>query len=164
MLGESRGVVIADAAEHAEVGVKSIRRNRLELRSHISQQPAFGVALEPIDVGECPSVCHLMAEAAWRANVGPMAAVAGTLAEIAVADMLESGAKLAVVENGGEIAAHTLRSINAGLIVGTTPLSRRLAFKISPETSGVATSSGRYSYPSASGTQTPPPSSRMGPP
>ncbi len=87
-----------------------------------------------------------MAEAAQRSGVGPMAAVAGALAELAVADMLGAGAKLAVVEDGGEIAAHVSQPLNVGLIAGSTPLSRRLAFRIGPETSGVATSSGRYSH------------------
>ncbi len=95
---------------------------------------------------ERPLICSLMADAATRAGVGPMAAVAGALADLAVSDMIESGATVAVVENGGEIAAHTPKPIAAGFVAGSTPISRKLAFTLGLGTRGVATSSGRYSH------------------
>jgi uncharacterized protein len=87
-----------------------------------------------------------MAEAAEKANVGPMAAVAGVLADIAVTDMFNSGCEVAVIENGGEISAISNTPIDVAVAVGNAPLSKRFGFRLKAFPSGVATSSGRFSH------------------
>jgi ApbE superfamily uncharacterized protein (UPF0280 family) len=87
-----------------------------------------------------------MAEAAEKANVGPMAAVAGVLADLAVEDMIADGCKVAVVENGGEVAAVSNRPIDVALAAGDTPLSKRFGFRLEEFPIGIATSSGRFSH------------------
>ena len=72
-----------------------------------------------------------MAEAAFVANVGPMAAVAGALADLAVEAMGEVGAKVRVVENGGEIAAISEKDVTLGVYAGPSPLSGKIGFHIS---------------------------------
>jgi ApbE superfamily uncharacterized protein (UPF0280 family) len=145
-IGESSGVIIADDSSSAQIGLESIRRNRVELLKHISNEPTFAHSFEPLVPRDRPLICRLMAEAAEKADVGPMAAVAGALADLAVAEMIEAGAIVAVVENGGEIAAHSPKPIEVGFAAGSTQLSRKFAFKIGLETRGIATSSGRYSH------------------
>ena len=75
-----------------------------------------------------------------------MAAVAGVLADLAVKDMLNSGCKVAVVENGGEIAAVSNESIDVAVAAGDEPLSKRFGFRLMEFPIGVATSSGRFSH------------------
>ncbi len=87
-----------------------------------------------------------MAQAAQKANVGPMAAVAGVIADLAVNDMLKTGCKVAVVEDGGEISANSDRPIDVALAAGNEPLSKRFGFRLSQFPIGVATSSGRFSH------------------
>jgi ApbE superfamily uncharacterized protein (UPF0280 family) len=87
-----------------------------------------------------------MAEAAYKAGVGPMAAVAGVLADLAVAEMVSKGAKVAVVENGGEISLSSNKPIDVALSAGDSTLSKRIGFRIKNYPLGIATSSGLYSH------------------
>ena len=87
-----------------------------------------------------------MAEYAEKANVGPMAAVAGVLADLAVEEMLLAGSEVAVVENGGEVSAVSNRPIEAALLAGDHPLSRRFGFRLEEFPIGVATSSSIFSH------------------
>jgi ApbE superfamily uncharacterized protein (UPF0280 family) len=87
-----------------------------------------------------------MAEAAEKANVGPMAAVAGVLADLAAKDMIRDGCEVAVVENGGEVSAISNRPIDVALSAGDAPLSKRFGFRLTAFPAGLATSSGRFSH------------------
>jgi hypothetical protein len=87
-----------------------------------------------------------MAEAAERAGVGPMAAVAGVLADLAVEEMIRRGARVAVVENGGEASVVSDRPMDVALRAGDAPLSKRFGFRLESFPIGVATSSGLYSH------------------
>ena len=51
-----------------------------------------------------PFIVKTMARAGKIADVGPMAAVAGTISELSMKYLLNKEAKYAVVENGGDIA------------------------------------------------------------
>jgi ApbE superfamily uncharacterized protein (UPF0280 family) len=88
----------------------------------------------------------LMAEASEKANVGPMAAVAGVLADLAVEDMALAGSEVAVVENGGEVSAISNQPIDIALSAGDSPLSKQIGFRLEKFPLGVATSSGLYSH------------------
>jgi ApbE superfamily uncharacterized protein (UPF0280 family) len=87
-----------------------------------------------------------MALAAEKAGVGPMAAVAGAIADLAVKDMIREGCEVAVVENGGEIFAVSNRSVDVAVAAGEEPLSKRFGFRLTEFPIGVATSSGRFSH------------------
>jgi len=87
-----------------------------------------------------------MAQAAQKAGVGPMAAVAGAIADLAVQDMLQAGCQVAVVEDGGEICAQSDQPIDIAVAAGDEPLSRRFGFRLTDFPVGVATSSGRFSH------------------
>ena len=88
----------------------------------------------------------MMAEAAQKADVGPMAAVAGAIADLAVEDMKRTGCKVAVVENGGEIYADSNQPVDVAVAAGEEPLSKRFGFRLTEFPIGVATSSGRFSH------------------
>lgn len=87
-----------------------------------------------------------MADATEKANVGPMAAVAGVLADLAVKDMTLEGSEVSVIENGGEVSAISNRPIDVALSAGDSSLSRKLGFRLKDFPIGVATSSGLFSH------------------
>lgn len=145
-LEESRCTVIADKSEGIKTAKNSIERHRSKLEDYIKSNPKFFCTLEPVPVPIEPLVAKMMGEAAEKASVGPMAAVAGVLADLAVKDMLLDGCKVAVVENGGEISAASNTSIDVAVAAGDEPLSKRFGFRLTEFPIGVATSSGRFSH------------------
>ena len=87
-----------------------------------------------------------MAQASNLAHVGPMAAVAGVIADLAVDAMVREGASVAVVENGGEAACYSDRLLTISVGAGDNPLSERIGFRVTSFPCGIATSSGRHSH------------------
>lgn len=78
-------------------------RARWDLERYIGRHPAFAESYVPVDVSEdAPQIVRSMAEAAKRAVVGPMAAVAGAIAEHVARGLAEYSSEV-VVENGGDI-------------------------------------------------------------
>lgn len=74
-----------------------------------------------------------MIDAAARVGVGPMAAVAGAIAEWGARAAIFSGADEAIVENGGDIYLHSKTPVVVSIFTGTEDFSHDLAFRISPE-------------------------------
>ncbi|MEM3377682.1 MAG: UPF0280 family protein [Candidatus Bathyarchaeia archaeon] len=146
ILKESNCVIISDTIEGIQAAKESIKQNRHKLEEYIKTNPKFLHALKPVPIPSKPLVAKLMAEAAEKANVGPIAAVAGVLADLAVKAMLRAGCKVAVVENGGEISAVSNAPIDVAVAVGDTPLSKRFGFRLTEFPIGIATSSGRFSH------------------
>jgi hypothetical protein len=116
------------------------------LEEYINDYPRFKHSFKPVEIKEGPIVVTRMAEAAKRSGVGPMAAVAGVLADLAVIEMIQLGARVAVVENGGEASIVTEGPIDIALQAGNSELSRRIGFRIPKGRLGLATSSGLYSH------------------
>jgi ApbE superfamily uncharacterized protein (UPF0280 family) len=143
---ESVGTIISDHEDSIRSAVSAIASHRRELEQYIHTHPEFLSSLKPVHVKNGPRIASLMAEPAARANVGPMAAVAGVLADLAVEDMLLMGARTAVVENGGEAALMSDRPIHVALSAGDSPLSKRVGFRVTDFPQGLATSSGLYSH------------------
>jgi uncharacterized protein len=138
--------LIADKQEGIQAAEESIRQNRTQLEDYIAAHPKFGWTLKPYPALETPLVAKLMALAGEKAVVGPMAAVAGVLADLAVKDMLAAGCEVAVVEDGGEVSAVSNVPIDVALAAGDEALSKRFAFRLAEFPIGVATSSGRFSH------------------
>ncbi|MCK4243510.1 UPF0280 family protein [Candidatus Bathyarchaeota archaeon] len=141
---ESSILFQSDSKCAVENAIDTVLRHRLELDRFIISNPMFLKALEPIDIDDdAPRVVKIMSAVADAVGVGPMAVVAGALADLALETMLTSKAEIAIVEDGGEIAASSKKEFNIGLYAGKTPLSKLIGFKINPLDCpiGVATSS-----------------------
>ncbi len=145
-LKETQCTIISDRQQAIQAAIDSIKRNRQELELYIRANPKFMYTLTPITTPEKPLIAKLMAMAAQKATVGPMAAVAGVLADLAVADMKREGCEVAVVEDGGEISAISNLPIDVAVAAGEEPLSKRFGFRLTEFPIGVATSSGRFSH------------------
>jgi len=138
--------IISDTIQGITAAKESITQNYQELEKYIQTHPTFFYTFDPIPIPDEPIVAKLMALAAQKANVGPMAAVAGVIADLAVVDMQKVGCKVAVVEDGGEISAVSDRPIDVALAAGNESLSKRFGFRLTEFPFGVATSSGRFSH------------------
>jgi len=145
-LKDSRGTIIADKERAIDVAIESIRSNRELLENFANSHRLFLESLKPVKAPAEPLVAKLMAEAALNADVGPMAAVAGVLADLAVADMVSEGCKVAVVEDGGEVSAMSNEPVDVAVGIGDTQLSNRFGYRLTEFPVGVATSSGVFSH------------------
>jgi len=145
-LKESQCTIISDKQQAIKAAIESIKRNYQELELYVKANPKFLYTLTPIVAPEKPLVARLMTLAAEKADVGPMAAVAGAIADLAVKDMTCEGCEVAVVEDGGEISAVSNRSVDVAVAAGEEPLSKRFGFRLAEFPIGVATSSGRFSH------------------
>lgn len=82
---------------------RCVRDARAELESYIAAHPRFGESYVPVEADPgAPAIVKAMAEAASAAGVGPMAAVAGAVAEH-VARKLHAHSAEVIVENGGDV-------------------------------------------------------------
>jgi ApbE superfamily uncharacterized protein (UPF0280 family) len=145
-LKETQCTIISDKQKGIQVAIESIKRNREELELYGKANPKFLYTLKPFPPPETPLVARLMALAGEKADVGPMAAVAGVIADLAINDMINSGCQVAVVEDGGEISAQSNIAVDVAVAAGDEPLSKRFGFRLTEFPIGVATSSGRFSH------------------
>ncbi len=143
---EAQCTIISDKQTGIKIAEQAIKHHTTLLEKYLSKHPRFGWTLKPVPKPEEPQVCKLMAEAAEKANVGPMAAVAGVLADLAAQEMVASGCKVAVVEDGGEISAVSNTPVDVALAAGDEPLSKKIGFRLTEFPIGIATSSGRFSH------------------
>jgi uncharacterized protein len=114
------------------------------LEAYIAAHPEFLTTLAPWPEDPfAPPVVREMIAAAKAAGVGPMAAVAGALAE-RVGRALAPLSDEIIVENGGDLFLKVASPAIISLFAGQSPLSHRVGLKIAPELSplGVCTSSG----------------------
>jgi len=146
---QSNLLVLSDSPSAIDTAFASIVQHRAALETYIRSHPIFQLALDPVVVGrDAPRVVQLAAGAAEVAGVGPMAAVPGSLAELAVEAMLSTGSKVNLVENGGEIAAASISPLTVGIYSGRFAFSGRVGFLLSPLDFpiGIATSSATVSH------------------
>jgi uncharacterized protein len=127
---------------------KSILKYRANLKKYISSHPLFLTTLEPFPVEkEAPLIVKAMAEAGAKASVGPMAAVAGAIAQF-VGEELSQFSPEMIIENGGDIYLKTQKDRLIGIYAGHSPLSGKIGLEISGKDTpiGVSTSSGTVGH------------------
>lgn len=131
-----------------EQAVESIMRHRRGLEQYLLANPDFLRSLTPLPSDPlAPPLVKAMLAGAQVAGTGPMAAVAGAIAQ-AVAQDLKALAGAVVVENGGDLYLDAGRDLTVGLGAGDSPLSGRLALAIKAEQMplAMATSSGSVGH------------------
>jgi len=140
---ETIATILADEEEHIQAAREGMMQARQELEHHLALDPFFRTTLEPYTVRSNSTIVNRMAIAAFSAEVGPMAAVAGAIAWAGVESMVRAGATLAVIDNGGDIALLSDRVLRVGVHAGQSPHSDSIAFEVPPqeEIMGICTSS-----------------------
>ena len=140
---ETFAIILADDPAHVAAAKAGMMAARQVLEAYIARDPFFATTFDPYVPDSDEKVITRMAEAARKAGVGPMAAVAGTIAWAGVESMAEAGASFGVIDNGGDIALVADRPVRVGVHAGAAALSNRVAFVVPPQETilGICTSS-----------------------
>jgi len=128
--------------------LRLVNKYRNILESYIAHEPSFLISLKPVDaVSDAPLIVKAMAEAARKAGVGPMAAVAGAIAEFVGNGLLEFSPEI-IVENGGDIFMKSLKDRVVGVFAGDSPFTGRIGLEIKAADTpmGICTSSGTVGH------------------
>ena len=117
--------------------------SRHQIESYIQTHADFLTALEPYP--EDPYASPLVKEmigCSRAVGVGPMAAVAGAIAEYVGRHLLKKTNQV-IVENGGDLFVKANRPVTVSIFAGASPLSEKIGLVISPSLMpmGVASSS-----------------------
>ncbi len=94
-----------------------------------------------------PPVVKEMLAAAQNCGTGPMAAVAGAIAEQVGLALLQESSEV-VVENGGDCFVKLDSPLHVGILAGQSRFSERLGLQVHPEKTplGICTSSGTVGH------------------
>ncbi len=142
-----------DLLIHADTYLENISRElvlkyRGYIESYIKRNPDFVKTLNPwyVDTPETV-IIQEMAKAGQKAGVGPMASVAGAIAEH-VGKGLLSHTNEVIVENGGDIFLKKNSPVTIAIFAGRSPLSLNTGMQIDPGNSpvSVCTSSGTVGH------------------
>jgi ApbE superfamily uncharacterized protein (UPF0280 family) len=126
-----------------------VHQYRNQLENYITGHPVFLTSLVPLDRDPlAPPIVKQMLQASRTAEVGPMAAVAGAMAEFVGKGLLDQGVDEVIVENGGDIFIKRHRQCISAIFAGQSPLSQKVGIKIAKEIMplGVCTSSGSVGH------------------
>jgi ApbE superfamily uncharacterized protein (UPF0280 family) len=149
-----RGALFRICCDSFDAVTAEIVSQRRVLEDYINCHPDFQHSFEPIELRDAPpEVAQRMARAARLVGVGPMAAVAGAMAQLAAEAALEAGASEAIVDNGGDIYLRVVEPALIGLGTGTSELADHLGFSLRPNDTPVAicSSSGRMGHSTSLG-------------
>jgi len=149
VMGESKIHMKSSKRRAILEAMKEMRRHRSELVEYIKRNPEFQYSLNPIEIShDAPRIVQVMAGSSKTAGVGPMASVAGALADLGLEAALREQAKTAIIEDGGEIAAFVDQPILVSLISCSTHVLGRLGFRITKEDCpiGIGTSSSKTGH------------------
>lgn len=81
--------------------LKAVLKYRADIEGYIGKYPKFLISFQPLPVQEAiPEIVKEMLLAAKKASVGPMAAVAGAIAEYVGKELLPFSSEI-IVGNGG---------------------------------------------------------------
>jgi len=126
----------------------SVLKHRGSLESYIGRHPIFLTTLQPYQAeAGAPTIVKEMARVSQLAGVGPMAAVAGAVAEAIGRDLLAFSPEI-IVENGGDIFLKISKKRLVGIYAGQSSFAKRIALEIMPRETplGICTSSGTIGH------------------
>ena len=131
-----------------DIALNAVLESRDKIENYIRYCPEFASSLIPIQPHIPGSrIITEMLEASRLANVGPMAAVAGAVAEYTGKSLLKHSREV-IVENGGDVFIKTDSETISTIYAGKSPLSMKLGikFKKYDKAFGLCTSSGTIGH------------------
>jgi len=142
-------VTISSEKEYIPAAKRAIVACRNDLEQFIRNDPFFAVTLEEYRCqrpDDAPEIVRRMVAAGNTFGIGPMSAVAGTIAGLAVEAMVDCGATYAIVDNGGDIAIVNDETVIVGVYSGRTDISIGLEIEPGESIRGICTSSGKIGH------------------
>lgn len=131
-----------------------VHHYRRQLEDYIKSKPDFLSTLLPYPEDPfAPEIIREMISTTRIFDVGPMAAVAGTIAQLVGRDLLKHTEEL-IVENGGDIFLKAKRPITVSIFAGSSKFNDKLGVVIYPEQmpTGICTSSATVGHSLSLGT------------
>jgi len=131
-----------------KMAFESVLKYRFQLEEYIKQYPLFKSTIKPLSIDyNAPEIVKSMMQASQKAGVGPMAAVAGAIAEYVGMDLLSHTNKV-VVENGGDIFIKVDKKMQIKIYAGQFNNTGKTAIEVDPDHTplGVCTSSGTIGH------------------
>ncbi len=122
---------------------KSLIIHRNSLERYIKTNPQFRTSLVPLPEDNlAPPIVRDMIQKSKICGVGPMASVAGAVAEFVGNDLFDSTENL-IIENGGDIFLKVKHQVTVGIFAGESTLSYKFNIIVKPEETplGICTSS-----------------------
>jgi len=145
---DETAATIAAGREFVSFAVDAIKAARMDIERMIRKDDFFLTTLEPyVAAPNAPRVIARMCEASRLANVGPMATVAGAIAQEAMEAMASKGCVHGWVDNGGDIAMRVTEAVTVE-IFSQPDAKSAVGLEIEPtgKIMGVCTSSGRIGH------------------
>lgn len=142
-LGESDLFIRADRPLYSQAE-ECLRYQRGLIQEYLRRYPEAALSLQPCVVKNgAGEIVRKMHEYSAAAGVGPMAAVAGAIAEYAGRHLLKYSSEV-IIENGGDIFMKTNRTRMVGIFAGESAYTGKLALEIAlcEEGLGICASSG----------------------
>jgi ApbE superfamily uncharacterized protein (UPF0280 family) len=138
--------------ELRELAWQEARTARQAIRTEITLRPEFLTSLSPLEPREgVAQIVREMYDAGLRAGVGPMAAVAGAVAQQVGRALLQKAQEV-IVENGGDNFLSLKRTRTAAVYAGRSPLSMKVGLIVPAGTVvGMCTSSGTVGHSYSAG-------------
>jgi ApbE superfamily uncharacterized protein (UPF0280 family) len=146
-ISETDLYILADA-DLSDLAFQSALRCRVQIEEYIRIHPEFRTSLVPVSGDSlAPDIVKDMLKAAASAGVGPMASVAGAIAEHVGKDIHKESSNV-MVENGGDLFLNVDGNVLIGIFAGDSPLSGKIAMSIEAKETplGICTSSGTVGH------------------
>jgi len=131
-----------------EKALSSVLKHRGSIESYIGRHPLFLTTLQAYEAeAEAPAIVREMARVSKLTDVGPIAAVAGAIAEAVGRDLLAFSPEV-IVENGGDIFLKISKKRLVGIYAGQSAFTKKIALEIMPRETplGIGTSSGTVGH------------------
>lgn len=133
---------LSDFATRAVLKCRNILENYIELH------PEFATSFSPVSSSfGTPAIIEEMIHAARLAEVGPMASVAGMVAQETGRQLLHHSSQI-VVENGGDIFVKSLDPMLFGIYAKNSPFFMKAGIRVAAQAEpyGICTSSGMLGH------------------
>jgi ApbE superfamily uncharacterized protein (UPF0280 family) len=134
---------ISSDSNLSEQARKSLITHRNSLENYIRINPQFRTSLVPVPEDHlAPLIVREMIRQSGICGVGPMASVAGAVAEFVGKDLIDLTENI-IIENGGDIFLKVKHQVTVGIYAGESTLSYKFNIIVKPEKTplGICTSS-----------------------
>ena len=121
----------------------SLGKHRDHLEAYIRTYPHFKTSLLPLPPDpSAPAIVREMLQKSALCGVGPMACVAGAIADFVGSDLRGLFTDL-IIENGGDVYLNSQKQLTVSIFAGESALSYKLHLTVKPEQCpiGICTSS-----------------------
>ena len=151
---ESDITIISESKSAILKAQNTFYNHREKLEKFVLKHNEFLISFSPIKIKSDLKIIQLMSDAAFLCDVGPMATVAGALADLMLFSMKTdenpsfNPAKVCLIENGGEIAIDSEKEMKVALFAGYNKLNLNIGFLILPSLNpmGIGTSSSTFGH------------------